>query len=84
MLILYHYTGHVSLTMLMIFFTGAEEIPPMGYLYEPELNFSPISPYPTSSTCALQLTLPTCYVEYGPFRDAMDTALLTNGGFGLS
>ena len=68
----------------MSFFSGADEIPVMGYLHDPELNFSPTSPYPTSSTCALQLTLPTCYSEYSPFQDAMDTALLCHGGFGLS
>ena len=49
----------------MTFFSGAEVVPPMGYPNDPE------SPYPT---CALQLTLPTCYSEYGPFRRALDRA----------
>ena len=68
----------------MKFFSGAEVVPPMGYPHDPEINFNPESPYPTSSTCALQLTLPTCYSEYGPFRRALDTAFTMHGGFGLS
>ena len=65
------------------FFTGAE-VPPMGYKRPPELNFNPTSPYPTSYTCALQLTLPTCYSEYGPFKSALNTAFTMHGGFELS
>ena len=68
----------------MSFFTGAEEIPPMGYDRTPEINFNSSSPYPTSSTCALQLTLPTRYSEYGPFKRALDAAFIMHGGFGLS
>ena len=76
---LYH-AGHVSLRMVMTIFSGAEVVPPMGYPHDPELNFNPESPYPTSSTCALQLTLPTCYSEYGPFRRALDTAFTMHEG----
>lgn len=68
----------------MTFFSGADDVPPMGYVRAPEINFNPNSRYPTSSTCALQLTLPTCYSEYGPFKHALDTAFTMHGGFGLS
>ena len=77
-------TGNASLKMIMSFFPGADEIPPMGYPHEPELNFNNTSPYPTASTCALQLTLPTCYNEYCAYQSAMNTALFMHGGFGLS
>ena len=70
--------------MVLVFFSGANDIPPMGYPYDPVINFNPISPYPTSSTCALQLTLPTCYLDYVPFKCALDTAFAMNGGFGMS
>ena len=82
--IMFFHAGNVSLGMIMSFFTGAEDVPPMGYSHPPELNFNPSSPYPTSSTCALQLTLPTCYSEYDPFKRALDTAFTMHGGFGLS
>ena len=61
--------------MVMFFFTGAEEIPPMGYDRLPELNFNSSSHSPTSSTCGLQLTLPTRYSGYGPFKRALVAAL---------
>ena len=61
------YAGRVSLGMIMIFFfLGADDIPPIGYIHAPVINFNPNSLYPTSSTCALQLTLPTCSSEYKP------------------
>ena len=78
------YAGAVSLKMVMGFFSGADDIPPMGYPHEPLINFNPDSPFPTASTCALQLTLPTYYSEYGPFKSALDTAFTMHGGFGMS
>lgn len=81
---LYHAASGVSLRMVMTFFSGAEVMPPMGYPHDPEINFNDNSPYPTSSTCALQLTLPTCYSEYSKFKHALDTAFTMHGGFGLS
>jgi len=68
----------------MSFFSGADDIPPMGYPHEPLINFNPDSAYPTASTCALQLTLPTCYPEYVAFKRALDTAFTMHGGFGMS
>lgn len=82
--IIYYPAGDVSLGMILTFFSGADDITPMGYVHAPEINFNHSSPYPTSSTCALQLTLPTCYSEYGPFKHALDTAFTMHGGFGLS
>ena len=70
--------------MVLSFFSGADDIPPLGYPTEPQLNFNPMSRYPTASTCALQLTLPTCYEQYGPFKSALDVASKMHGGFGLS
>jgi hypothetical protein len=78
------HAGNKSLGMVMSFFSGADDIPPMGYIRPPEINFNPQSIYPTASTCALQLTLPTCHTEYNHFKDALDTAFLMHGGFGLS
>ena len=70
------YAGGVSLETVMSFFSGADHITPMGYPHEPLINFNPDSAYPTASTSALQLTLPTCYPEY--------VAFTMHGGFGMS
>ena len=70
--------------MVMSFFSGADDIPPMGYPRAPELNFNPSSRYPTASTSALQLTLLTCYDQYDQFKGALEFAFKMHGGFGLS
>ena len=80
--------GHITLETVLSFFTGAEEIPPGGYgaLVQPHLNFNDIQPYPTASTCAIALTLPTKYYDqpYDAFKRAMDIAMTCHGGFGLA
>ncbi len=78
------HTGGVSLGMVLTFFSGADDIPPLGYDKDPMINFNADSPYPTSSTCALHLTLPTRYATYQSFKHALDTGFTMHGGFGLS
>ena len=53
----------MNLERVLSFFIGAEEIPPGSYgaLLQPCLNFNEQQPYPTASTCAITLTLPTRY-----------------------
>jgi len=78
----YVYIGKVR--VVLSFFTGAEEEPPIGWGMEPVLNFNEENPYPTASTCALHLTLPICYYDnYEAFEDALDVGFLCRGGFGL-
>lgn len=74
----------VSLEMVLSYFTGATEVPPLGFPHNPQLNFSSISPYPTASTCAIELTLPTMYDSTNQFEEKMEQAFLSHGGFGLS
>ena len=65
-------------------FTGAECIPPTGFDTNCTLNFNSSAVYPTASTCALLLTLPTKYYEdYYHFKDKMFFGLMNHGGFGL-
>ena len=45
----------MSLGDVLRFFSGANDIPPLGFPHEAELNFNPIAVYPTASTCAIQL-----------------------------
>ena len=72
----------ISLKMVLAFFTGANTIPPLGYKSS-TLNFNANNHYPTASTCAIQLTLPSKYQEYEEFKKQMDTAFSVHGGFGL-
>ncbi len=74
----------VSLEMILSFFTGANEIPPLGLPHDPQLNFSPSGVYPTASTCAIELTLPTRYEHSDEFDKALNTAFISHGGIGLS
>lgn len=67
-------TLSVTLSTVLSFVTGAEEIPPLGFPHDATLH-----PYPTASTCAIQLTVPSKYTTYEDFRKNMN-----HGGFGLS
>ncbi len=72
----------VSLSDVLVFFTGADSIPPTGY-ETATLNLNDTNHFPTASTCAVQLTLPTKYHDYNDFKSVMDTAMKMHGGFGL-
>ena len=72
----------VSLKMILAFFTGADSIPPIGY-NKVTMSFNGDNPYPTASTCGLELTLPTKYDEYGDFKRSLNVAFTMHGGFGL-
>ena len=74
-------TGSMTLSTIMNFFTGAEEIPPSGFSTEPTLYFN-TDLYPTASTCGVELTLPSIYSRYEDFKRNMDIALQSHGGFG--
>lgn len=73
----------VTLPKILSFFTGADEIPPLGFPHDPSLHFSDKNIFPTASTCAIQLTIPAQYSSYKEFRNAMAYAFLNHGGFAL-
>ena len=50
--------GDVHLKDVLSFFGGAPK-PPLGFDATPSLSFSDSAVYPTASTCALHLQLPT-------------------------
>ena len=68
--------------MILVFFTGADSIPPGGY-DNVIMSFNKDNPYPTASTCGLELTLPTKHQEYNDFKKSLDVAFTMHGGFGL-
>ena len=72
----------VSLGMVLSFFTGADVIPPQGYM-SALLNFNAVNQYPTALTCAIQLTLSTKHSTYSEYKKHLDVAFTIHGGFGL-
>ena len=73
----------VQLLDVLSFFTGASVVPPLGFDTKPSLYFNAGAVYPTASTCALHLTLPTKYYQqYEEFKAKMVQALTSHGGFG--
>ena len=74
----------MSLEDILSFFSGASNVPPLGFDISPSLLFDHEAVYPTASTCALQLTLPTRYSDdYNQFKSKMTQAFTCHGGFGL-
>ena len=70
-----------SLEDVLVFFTGADRVPPLGFPHTPSLHFlDDTAMFPTASTCSLVLCLPTRYSTYDAFKDAMIEALTCNGG----
>ena len=76
---------HISLQSALSFFTGVDEVPPEGFPHDPVLNFAEDckQEMPTASTCAIQLTLPTCHSDYSSFQRSLNVAFVYHGGFGL-
>lgn len=66
------------------FFSGADHIPPLGFIPSPKVSFlhCPKSKFSTASTCDICLGLPTCHSEdYQAFKEAMISSLKNNDGF---
>ena len=73
----------MSLADVLVFFTRASDIPPLGFPVLASLSFDVSAVYPTASTCALRLVLPTKYsADYSNFKSKMVQALTCHGGFG--
>ena len=71
----------VTLGDLLVFFTGAEREPPLGFSPKPHLLFSD-DLLASASTCSLRLTLPTQHSSYESFKEYMILSLIGNDGFG--
>lgn len=73
------------MTDILIFFTGAERLPPLGFFSEPRIVFlgRESGKLATASTCDLTLRLPTVHGEdYESFKESMTMSLKGNDGFG--
>lgn len=74
----------VTLEDILSFFTGAVRIPVGGFDHEATLSFSPTAYYPSASTCALELILPTNYFnDESLFRERCTFAFKNPCGFGM-
>ena len=67
---------------VMIFATGADEEPPLGFVPLPTLRFENAK-YPTANTCSNILNIPLQHQTYEEFRDAMEFGIMNCAGFGL-
>ena len=74
-----------SLAHVLIFASGADHIPLLGYENSPTLEFvhNETKVLPTASTCDVQLRLPTTHGNnYQKFKEMMMMAILGHDGFG--
>ena len=73
-----------SLEDVLVFFSGSDRIPPMGFDRHPTPHFlhEAKEVLPTASTCDIQLRIPTCHTEYDQFREYMVLGMKSNDGFG--
>ena len=65
--------------VLVVFVTGADHIPPMGFENKLTLSFDHDSLYPIASTC---LYLPTRFIKYEEFKTGMMEGIISGFGFG--
>ena len=75
--------GSITLEQTLSFTTGSTIAPPGG-IHGCVLMFSREDPFPTASTCSMELKLPLQYDLFVDFKEACRVAFTMHGGFGLS
>ena len=75
----------MSLEQVLVFATGAEAEPPLGFPSMPQLQFNHQTgaKYPLANTCGLILNLPVV-TSYDAFKEGMEEGILQSPTFGLS
>ena len=80
-------TGVINLTLgdLLVFVTGADHPPPLGFLLSPEVEFTDDTSrtLPWASTCTVMLYLSVHLKEYDLFCNKMDNSMICSQGFGI-
>ncbi|KAA8585582.1 hypothetical protein FQN60_004276, partial [Etheostoma spectabile] len=71
----------VSLEDILVFFTGCDSIPALGFSPKPSLEFITHSRFPVANTCENILRIPV-YAVYTDFKSNMDFAIRNSPGFG--
>ncbi len=72
----------VELAHIMVFFSGAQQEPPLGFREKPTLCFIEGN-LATASTCSLKLRLPFHHEDYKSFFKYMTLSLKGHNRFGL-
>nr|XP_055051509.1 G2/M phase-specific E3 ubiquitin-protein ligase-like [Misgurnus anguillicaudatus] len=76
----------IFLPHVLIFGTGLERIPPMGFSTQPELSFlhedEELSMFPTANTCSLIIRL-SIKNTYSEFKNAMEMGIGNCEQFGM-
>ena len=72
----------ISLEQVLSFSTGST-LPTPGGFAGCVLMFSDQDPYPTASTCSMELHLPLQHKCFDDFKEACRVAFTLHGGFGL-
>lgn len=71
----------VTLMQLLIFFTGADHEPPLGFIPKPSMLFLEAE-LATAGTCEMGLRLPIIHDNYSIFKEKMILSLHGYEGFG--
>lgn len=66
---------------VLVFFSGSNNIPPIGYDKQPVLMFVD-GPLATASTCDAQLRIPIRHGNYTKFQEALILSIHGSDGFG--
>ena len=71
----------VTWPKILIFATGADQPPPLGFPEQGKIVFSP-QILGTASTCEMTIFLPCQHKNYESFKDLMIESIMGYGGFG--
>ncbi|KAK5646175.1 hypothetical protein RI129_004639 [Pyrocoelia pectoralis] len=76
----------INLEDILVFATGADCVPPLGFPVTPEITFLHDSPsrFPIANTCALQFQLPIIHKDYNIFKSDMDFGIGNCKHFGMA
>lgn len=80
-------TTGCSVGDVLVFFTGTNQVPPLGFERNPTVTFlqQDTALFATASTCDLKLRLPIKYSDDSEaFKQAMIMSLKDNDGFGAA
>uniref|UniRef100_A0A3Q4H5L9 HECT domain-containing protein n=1 Tax=Neolamprologus brichardi TaxID=32507 RepID=A0A3Q4H5L9_NEOBR len=73
--------NYVSLEDILVFCTGCDSIPALGFSPKPSLEFITNCRFPVSNTCENILRIPV-HAVYTTFKSDMDFAIRNSPGFG--
>lgn len=87
-LLSYYFTDgqfEISLEQLLVFASGADRVPALGFSLEPTLDFihERGRKYPEANTCIVNLKLPI-HATYGQFTKFMCEGIIQAPTFGLA